>query len=494
MRKKFHPIETPPRSGEKAKDKPTDYKPIYTNWHNYMDGLAQLNAHLEPSILSKQLSLVQSLTIKNKTRMRSVLLSYLFVLVACFGLYAQAWDGTTVNPFAGEGTSDNPYRIETPAQLAYLAKQVNAGETYAGKHFLQTANLDLGSKTWTPIGCLEMENGVAFKGIYNGNNKNISNLTVSIEHNKSGLFAYIVEGKVQRLGIESGNIQGPTAGAIVAYARKTTIEHCYNKASLLGTADVGGIIGDGGLNCTISYCYNAGNITGTDYIKVGDWTYTSSGATVSGIAGQSAGSITNCYNTGIINSGSGSTASANGITYGAKEIIACYNASELICPTNEVRNIQSGVLDENAPFKMVISNTYYDNTLNKYKGTADDDKEGQSTGLSTQEMQSGEAWEGFDPEIWLFTEGAYPTLKAKESTVANEIVVKEEAYTVVAYGSQVTIRLNEAAPQTFSLVDMAGRTISQQMVTDSYTFTAPGKGVYLIVPSQLNAGVKKIKL
>ena len=232
MRKKFHPIETPPRSGEKAKDKPTDYKPIYTNWHTGMDVLAQQDAHLEPSILSKQLSLVQSLTIKNKTRMRSVLLSYLFVLVACFGLYAQAWDGTTATPFAGEGTSDNPYRIETPAQLAYLAKQVNAGETYAGKHFLQTANLDLGSKTWTPIGTTGIGTEKPFSGIYDGGNKTIANLVTDASANRQALFSYLKDGIIRNLGIISGHIQATRTAAALVYTMKgenSLVEYCYKR-------------------------------------------------------------------------------------------------------------------------------------------------------------------------------------------------------------------------------------------------------------------------
>ncbi len=62
------------------------------------------------------------------------------------------WDGSTAAAFAGgTGTAEDPYQIANGAQLAYLASSVNSGETYTGKNFVLTANIDLNGLPWTPI-------------------------------------------------------------------------------------------------------------------------------------------------------------------------------------------------------------------------------------------------------------------------------------------------------------------------------------------------------
>ena len=51
-----------------------------------------------------------------------------------------------------EGTKDDPYRISTDLQLAKLAHDVTNGETYHGKYFKLTADIDLSQGKWMPIG------------------------------------------------------------------------------------------------------------------------------------------------------------------------------------------------------------------------------------------------------------------------------------------------------------------------------------------------------
>lgn len=64
--------------------------------------------------------------------------------------YGTAWDGTTTD--TDWESSGDTYTISSAAELAGLAAQVNAGETYAGKTFKITANIDLGDNEWTVIG------------------------------------------------------------------------------------------------------------------------------------------------------------------------------------------------------------------------------------------------------------------------------------------------------------------------------------------------------
>ena len=93
------------------------------------------------------------------------------MLCACIATYAvQVWDGTAAPWTKGSGTESNPYLIETPANIAYLSKQVQDGNAYDGTYFLQTDDIDLNNKSWTYIGA-----GMSkpFSGIYDGGQKHI---------------------------------------------------------------------------------------------------------------------------------------------------------------------------------------------------------------------------------------------------------------------------------------------------------------------------------
>lgn len=60
------------------------------------------------------------------------LIAALFVINPGLGRSASAaWDGTAAKGFeSGNGDNSDPYIIKTAEQLAFLAEQVNGGETY----------------------------------------------------------------------------------------------------------------------------------------------------------------------------------------------------------------------------------------------------------------------------------------------------------------------------------------------------------------------------
>ena len=86
--------------------------------------------------------------------------SLLLILALCFTLLPTAalasdgaWDGRIDTAFAGgTGTGNDPYQIADGAQLAYLASEVNKGQTYENSYFVLTADIDLANHDWTPIG------------------------------------------------------------------------------------------------------------------------------------------------------------------------------------------------------------------------------------------------------------------------------------------------------------------------------------------------------
>ena len=131
-----------------------------------------------------------------------------------------AWDGGVASTFdSGNGTDKNPYIIANGAQLAYLAKTVNAGTNYENKFFKLSADINLNNKQWTPIGA-----GVnAFCGTFDGNSKTISNLSVNDNTNGnlySGLFGYLFQGCVKNVNVTLASVFGQNyVGGIVAYNR-----------------------------------------------------------------------------------------------------------------------------------------------------------------------------------------------------------------------------------------------------------------------------------
>ena len=134
---------------------------------------------------------------------------------------AAAWDGTGKEAYTGSGTEADPYVIDTAAKLAKIGEVVAGGDTLDGKYFVQTADIDLGGKEWTPIG----DGTNPFSGIYNGKGHKISGFSITKLSNFTGLFGKIVaadnEAGVCNLTIDgsinisgSGTDAAPSVGAV----------------------------------------------------------------------------------------------------------------------------------------------------------------------------------------------------------------------------------------------------------------------------------------
>jgi uncharacterized repeat protein (TIGR02543 family) len=200
------------------------------------------------------------------------------------------WDGNSIaEDFAGgDGTQENPYRINTPARLAYLAQQVNAGTNYAGTYFTLTGDLDLNGKEWTAIG----DYTHSFRGSFDGDGHVISGLFINKPGaGYQGLFGFL-EGTgtgVSNLGLEGVAITGRYyVGGIAGYVNSGgSIENCYSTGAVSGTDNIGGIAGRVYNGGSIENCYSTGAVSGT--------------SSVGGIAGKvNSSSIENCYSTGAV--------------------------------------------------------------------------------------------------------------------------------------------------------------------------------------------------
>ena len=253
----------------------------------------------------------------------TVMLLSLFVLPTS----AAAWDGTTVSAsLSGEGTAASPYLINNGADLAYLAKATADGESFAGKYFTQTADIDLGNKEWTPIGA----SGKAFSGIYDGKNFKITGFKITTASSTFiGLFGYISATTETEAGIANLSLEGEITIDALGY-----------------DAGVGGLVGwvykDGNdgfkkitvINCTVDVdvtltnCAKQPRVGGTfgyafnavieNVVNNGDVTVTGTATTrVAGLVGQTnRTAYLNCVNNGNVTTdvAAAQTARAGGIT------------------------------------------------------------------------------------------------------------------------------------------------------------------------------------
>ena len=84
----------------------------------------------------------------------------------------------------GDGSKTNPYEIATAEQLAKLARDVNNGNTFRGKYFKLTADIDLSGGIWMPIGKYYNDgngNNRLFFGKFDGNGHVIKNMHIQWE-------------------------------------------------------------------------------------------------------------------------------------------------------------------------------------------------------------------------------------------------------------------------------------------------------------------------
>lgn len=180
------------------------------------------------------------------------------------------WDGTIASGFAGgTGTENDPYQISTAAQLAYFAKNVNAGNWYDGEYIILKNNINLNDKEWTPIGT----DSHPFRGNFDGGNHTVTRMLIS---NSSadyvGLFGectrHNINSAIKNITVKDSDIHGKRhVGAIVGYAKEINIENCRSIGNTInGKTNVGGICGyfGGSPGGKVSQCYNSSKVTGND--------------------------------------------------------------------------------------------------------------------------------------------------------------------------------------------------------------------------------------
>lgn len=360
--------------------------------------------------------------------------------------------------FDGFGIKTNPYLIEDAEDLKLLAKKVNSGETYEGKYFKQTANIDLENEPWTPIG----KEYNHFKGIFDGGGYKITKLSITSSNEKIGLFGFVSNATIQNCNV-TGEIEGNNfVGGIVGNAGKNThILNCSFQGNVRGKLDyVGGIVGNTSSGCEVSGCFVTGKVEGSQRVGgiVGQGIgiikncyaladVTARTAIAGGIAGRAYNLIIeNCYYGGKVSAGSFADNSAGGIageTYGSPDsstkIKNCVSLAESVTCDFQVNRIAG---DERENTSLTNNHSYnrtklvIDGNTTYPIGGAGNNVNGAdvyiSNGRVMTDVQKNEvfAWTGFDKDIWdiptkagklpSLQKGTYPdlpTLPSKDLTI-----------------------------------------------------------------------------
>ena len=165
------------------------------------------------------------------------------------------WDGQTTEAFATKDADGNdlgnseasPILINSCAQLAFLAQQVNAGTDYNDKFFKLADDLNLAGKSWSPVGN-KSASGTSdkpFSGTFDGNGHEVMGLKVGANHDYLGLFGYIKNGTVINLKITSADISssGNYGAILCAFAYGATITDCSVSGKVkIENTNAGGIV------------------------------------------------------------------------------------------------------------------------------------------------------------------------------------------------------------------------------------------------------------
>lgn len=229
----------------------------------------------------------------------------------------------------GLGTEKFPYLIYTERELYSIPDQ-----TPLSDHYKLMNDIDLHGVVRSPLG--------VFNGVFDGNNKVISNLSVSAP-GQAGLFRAVAYGEVKDLTIVNANIEGTSAGGLAATIANTaevnnvdvidsTIITTSNGAGgltgtlidstmikcrsvnneIYGPGRIGGLIGETSSQSVIEECLSSSRVEGS--------------GTVGGLIGISFSAyIIHCYAEGdIVSAIGGGLIGAMGTVQDPPQIIYCY--------------------------------------------------------------------------------------------------------------------------------------------------------------------------
>ena len=177
-------------------------------------------------------------------------------------------DGYCVNCGVSNGviTADEEgwFNITTPEELRYVSRElVNKGNSKAKIRLMNDLDMSV-IPNFPPIGYFA-DNGaqIAFKGVFDGQNHIISNLTVTVyDEGEAGLFSRINDGGyIKNFGVVNAsvsNMSGIRAGVIAGEIHGCTVDNVFSAGEISISTDheqKGGISGEAA-EATLNNCYS----------------------------------------------------------------------------------------------------------------------------------------------------------------------------------------------------------------------------------------------
>ena len=172
--------------------------------------------------------------------------------------------------------------IATVQDFADFSKQCTRDTWSQGLTVELTADLDLSGSDFTPV--------PIFQGTFHGNGHTISGLSFDKKGSKVGLFRTLTASAVVEDLTVEGTLspQGSASQAgLLAGENYGAVNRCAAQGSVTGQEDIGGLVGLNGEGAVLTACSSAAAVTGV--------------TNVGGITGQNLGTVTDCANTGEIN-------------------------------------------------------------------------------------------------------------------------------------------------------------------------------------------------
>ena len=155
--------------------------------------------------------------------------------------------------------ADGIFEIGTPAQLKWFAVYVN--QVNPAVDAILTANIDLSSIEWTPIG-----KGVYYGGTFDGQGFTVSNLTYVGSGDCNGLFGGVKDATVKNFSINGSLVCAGSWTGAIGRAENATISNVHSALTIETPATgvfhhAGGVVGGSYNPTTVDRCSFSGTLT-----------------------------------------------------------------------------------------------------------------------------------------------------------------------------------------------------------------------------------------
>lgn len=276
--------------------------------------------------------------------------------------YIEIWDGKTKKEPKYDAELST-YSVARASELAWVAEQVNGGNTFAGQTIELTAPIELNSEYWTPIGTAEN----VFNGTFDGNNYVVSNLKVESEGH-GAMFAYVGANTViKNFNLENVDIKAKYAAGVLAEANDAVVvENITVSGNVYGKGYAAGVVCFNSYSAdpaiTIKNCTNNATVTSQRAGGIGAWITGNSNiknvvnngdisGTISaaGITNRIAGTIKNAVNYGtIVGNDTEASAGIAGTATAATTFEYCYNYGNVTTTMDNANSSAAGILGQAA--------------------------------------------------------------------------------------------------------------------------------------------------